>query len=254
MLFSHLRRLGTALAGGALAVGFMLAGAPTAAADTVTPFVVPQGVNMGQVTVATGVGGVLDVHITGRTDALTSAGQVSNGCLVYVNSESQFVPLDASGSGSTRFTGLSNGEYGVYGKCAHRDISAVTDLLATPDSSVASGFKSHASVLIDGTPTTFTAGGLTAPGSPQQNCAQTVSAAFNSVPPGAEWVAGQIKPILGRVETIFLGACGVLSIIISPNLGSDQNFFDSICLGLESALDPLGIGMVDDFFCGTPVS
>ena len=249
-----LRRIGAALVGGGLVAGMMVTGASTASADAITPFNTPKGINMGQITLATAPGGVLDVHITGRTDALTSAGQVSFGCLVYVNDRSQFIELDVTGSGSTRFEGLTNREYGVYGKCAHRDISAVTERLGAPDSTEPSGLKGYTNVTIDGNPTSQTAGGLSAAGTPQANCAQTVDALFNELPPGAEAVAGLIKPVTKFVQPVFMGICGAWSLITSPNILADQNLFDSICLGLESAMDPLGLGIANDFFCGTPVS
>lgn len=249
-----LRRLCAALIGSGLVAGFMMAGTSTSSADTITPYNVPAGVSMGQITIATSPGGVIDVHITGRTDALTSAGQVSNGCLVYVNSDSQFVSLDATGSGSARFAGLPNGNYGVYGKCAHRDISAVTELLVSPDSSEPTGSKSYTNVTLDGAPTSHTAGVLNAAGSPQANCAQSVDALFSQFPPGTEVVAGLIKPAVRLAQPVLMGVCGAVTLFTSPNPLSDQTLFDSFCLGVESALDPFNLGVANDFLCGTPVS
>ena len=77
---------------------------------------------------------------------------------------------------------------------------------------------------------------------------------FSKLPPGTESALEQLKQIPKNASNYAYAACALETLVNSPNPGNDQDVFNSICKGLENALDPLGVGAAKDFFCGTTVS
>ncbi|MFY2791033.1 hypothetical protein [Rhodococcus sp. MALMAid1271] len=150
-----MRKLGTMVVGAGLILGTGAFFAPNASADSITPaFGVPQGVDMGQVTISTAPGGFIDLRISGRGDAVNTYGPAGNGCFVSMgnNVDTRFIELDAFGNGTTRFGPYGDGSYAISGICGSRDISARKPLISTDDR------KDGVTVTIDGSPTRVTGG------------------------------------------------------------------------------------------------
>lgn len=116
------KRVLSAATGAALVTGFALMAAPTAAADTVSPFQTaaagPHG--YGAVNISTEAGGFIAVSVSGRTNAINSGMPGDGVCMVNVGDSGGRMRLDATGSGVLRFGPLSNGTYRVQGSCPDR--------------------------------------------------------------------------------------------------------------------------------------
>ncbi|WP_196806153.1 hypothetical protein [Rhodococcus sp. 114MFTsu3.1] len=150
-----IRKFGAVVVGAGVIVGGGALSAPSASADTVAPaFGVPQGVDMGQVTISTAPGGFIDVRVSGRGDAVNTYGPAGNGCFVSMGSNvyTTFIELDPFGNGVARFGPYVNGDYAISGICGSRDISARKPLISTDDR------KNAVGVTIDGNPTSVTGG------------------------------------------------------------------------------------------------
>ena len=88
------------------------------------------------------------------------------------------------------------------------------------------------------------------PASVEPTCAESLS--LDQMPPGGEVALNQAGMLPDHFSEGMYGACALIDASGSPQPLAEPGVADGICKGVESFMDPLGLGYSKNVVCGTP--